>query len=154
MGYGGDSLHSRLALLDPILKPPPVGWITYRLNTMCLTAVKSVTRWHIQSTATLVLLETEPTSSNSHASVPRYVSIPLAKSKSKILEHSENEIHNFTLPITVEIVTQRKPQCLRSTTVWAVLINALSRGNNCKSPEKTCNASRAQLGTMLSAFCS
>lgn len=161
--YGGDSLRNRLAILDPILRNlllpgPGISRMDYRLNTMCLTALKSVTKWHAPSTATLILLETEPTSSNSHANVPRYVSIPLTKPNSEFSSqaHRKGDSQFHTPNYSGNSHTEENPSAfvLQLLPVWAVLVNALIHGNNCNSPEKNCNASRAQLVTMLSAFCS
>ena len=114
--YGGDSLHNRLALLDPIprillLPRPGISRVDCRLNTMRLTALQYVSRWHTQSTATLVLPEIEPPPSNSRTQVPRNVSISLTKPNSKILFSSTQKGGlNSTLPVTVETVTERKTQ--------------------------------------------
>lgn len=127
-----------------------VGWITGWIPWY-LTALKSVTKWHIQSTATLVLLETGPASSSGHANVPGCLSIPLTKPNSKIC-FSSNHTPNYSR----NSHTEENPSAfvLHPLPAWAALVSAVIYGSNCNSPEKIRNALRAHLVTTLSAFCS
>lgn len=95
----------RLATLDPILRNPllpgaAISRTDYRLNTTCLTAPKFVTKYHIQSTAPLVLLET--LSRALHMCWGIHCIHPSHKAECTILKPSEREIPNFTLPIPAE----------------------------------------------------
>lgn len=159
--YGGDSLHNRMAILEPILRNlllprPGISRMDYRLNTMRSTALKSVT--DTPKYCTLVLLELSqhlPAAMQMClGTYPPPSQSLTAKFSSRALRKGDSQFHIPNYSGNSHMEENPRAFVLQLLPMRAVLVNAFIHGNNCNSPEKTCKALRAQLVTMLSAFCS